>query len=344
VRPIFVTWVQYLLGVASLASYADTLDYRISLFLRDGGEYQELLRDDCHAAARRHGFAVQTFVAGDDLPTQVRQIEASLAEPPGRRPNCVIVAPVNESALRVAAHAAARLGVAWVMLLRWGDYIDELRRDFPRLPLFAVLADQLEVGRIQGRQFRALLPRGGEAVYIRGPLGTSSTTRRFTGLQEVLQGSAIDLFVLNSDFSVAGGERVMRNQTQIFQKPGPAKFIVGAQNDAMAMGARKAVEDAAQGATNFSMARIAFCGSDGTPGYGQRLVTEGKLATTVIMPSCAGRAVDEIASALSGKPLPPSVIALKPSGFPEPHRIRGMTTLRPAAPSPTTPKRKERIA
>jgi hypothetical protein len=78
------------------------------------------------------------------------------------------------------------------------------------------------------------------------------------------------------------------------------------------------------------------------------MVTEGKLTATVVMPPSSGRAVDEIAATLAGKPRPPALITLSPSGFPEPHRLRDIASLRPG-PKPTPPasplpRRKERIA
>jgi len=35
--------------------------------------------------------------------------------------------------------------------------------------MFSITVDQYEIGRIQGRQFRALLPDGGMGLYITGP-------------------------------------------------------------------------------------------------------------------------------------------------------------------------------
>jgi ABC-type sugar transport system substrate-binding protein len=197
-----------------------------------------------------------------------------------------------------------------------------LRQEYPQLPIFSVLCDQHEIGRIQGWQYRALLPRGGELLYIRGPLGTSSATMRFEGLQEVLKDSSIQVFTLNSDWTFEGGAREMKQWTRIFDKGELPRCVVGAQNDAMAMGARSVLEQVAQSHRSFITASIPFCGCDGSPAYGQRLVTDGKLAATVIMPVGASRAVAEIDSMLSGGPRPPAAIVLKPLAFPEPHFLR----------------------
>ena len=64
---------------------------------------------------------------------------------------------VGEGLERVA-RAATAAGVGWILINRRVSYLEALRREFPRQALGAVGTDQTEVGRIQGRQFRALLP------------------------------------------------------------------------------------------------------------------------------------------------------------------------------------------
>src|SRR5260370_18916237 len=58
-------------------------------------------------------------------------------------------------------------GIGWALLNREASYLGELQR--MSKPSFCVTVDQEEVGRIQGRQFGALLPKGGLVLYILGP-------------------------------------------------------------------------------------------------------------------------------------------------------------------------------
>jgi ABC-type sugar transport system substrate-binding protein len=309
-------------GAAGACDSGDVV-CRIGLFLMNSGDYQELLRDECVDAARRHGFSVRVFWADNDSRKQVEQIQACLKEPEGQRPTVVMTNPINETALLSTAYAAARLGIGWVLIQRWSDYLLDLRQEYGRLPIFSVTADQHEVGRIQGRQYRTLLPHGGELVYIRGPLGTSSAARRFAGVQDVLQNSSIEVFTVNSDWTIEGGAQAMKEWTRIFERRQIPKFIVGAQNDAMAMGAKKTLEEVAHNWPNFSPTSIPCCGCDGTPKYGKRLVTEGELTFTVIMQPGTRRAVDEIASMLGGGPRPLAEVSLRPVPYPEPQRLAG---------------------
>jgi ABC-type sugar transport system substrate-binding protein len=292
-----------------------TAEWRLVLFNHNDADYQQMLREDCLETAKRHALSVRTYSAANDSAKQVEQIQACLREK--ELPHALLVSPVREAALLGAAYAAARAGVGWVLLGRWSAYMADLREEFPRLPIFSVAADQREIGRIQGMQFRALLPHGGEVVYIRGPLGTSSAILRFEGMQEILHGSGIKLMALSSDWTVGGGAQAMRDWLQAFRGSARPEFVVGAQNDAMAMGARSALIESWGASAGPLMGRVRFTGCDGTPRYGRKLVSEGVLAATVVMPSTSGRALNEIVAMSAGRPRPEKEIVLAPASFPE---------------------------
>jgi ribose transport system substrate-binding protein len=297
---------------------------RVALFLMNNGDYQELLWEDCVRAAHKYDYPVRAFWADNDSQKQLRQIQGCLNEREDQRPTVVLVSAVREIALISTARVAATLGIGWVLLLRYNDYLGTLRSEFPDAPIFSVTADQREIGRIQGRQFKALLPRGGELVYIRGPLGTSSAINRFAGVQEVLQGSPIELVTLNADWTAEGGARAVGEWMGDRQTVDAPKFVVAGQNDAMAMGARKALEELAKQRDGLAGATIRVCGCDGSPRFGRRLVIEGKLTSTVVMPPVSGRAVDEVASMLAAGNRPPAQVVLEPASFPDLQVLEGL--------------------
>jgi ABC-type sugar transport system substrate-binding protein len=288
---------------------------RIALFLMDNGDYQEGLRDDCVRTAARHSLPVRTFSADNDPSRQIAQVEACLGEPAETRPTVMLVHAVREVSLISTAHRATALGLGWIMLNRWSSVIEDLRGEYPGLPIFSVTPDQVEIGRIQGAQFLALLPRGGELVYIRGPLGTSSARQRFDGVEQVLAGSPIQLFSVNSDWTSGGGAAAMRSWMRLYEGRRLPPFVVGAQNDAMAMGALGAFE-VERGRPEGPGQVSVFTGCDGSPRFGKRLVNERKLAATIVIPSTAGRAVSEVAAMLGGAPRAESTILLAPSSYP----------------------------
>ncbi|HWZ88018.1 MAG TPA: substrate-binding domain-containing protein [Polyangiaceae bacterium] len=290
---------------------------RIALFLNSGSnDYQRLLEEDCIAAARRRNASVQVFAANTDHDTQERQIRAVLAQPLLRRPTVILVCPVREASLRLVAREAVAQGIGWVLLNRWSDYVHALREEFPRVPIFAVSPNQQEIGQIQARQFLLLAPRGGELVYIRGPLGTSSAQRRFTAMQDVLVAAPFKVVAINSDWTSDGGERAMREWIQVFNRGSFPEFIVGAQSDNMAVGARLALLEWAA-ANQRAVENVRFTGCDGLAAQGQRLVSEGVLAATVVVPSVASRAIDELGSMLQTGRAPSAEILLSVASYPE---------------------------
>jgi simple sugar transport system substrate-binding protein len=186
-----------------------------------------------------------------------------------------------------------------------------LRKEYPKLAIAAVNGDQLAMGRIQGRQFRALLPRGGQVLYIQGPPDTTAAQERLQGAQEAIAGSAIQFRMLAGDWSEAGAEKVVTNALRLKSAETLKPDLVGAQNDAMAMGARKALL-----ASRPDWARVPFTGCDGLPEGGQRLVNMKQLAATIVTPSNAGPAIDLVARWLKSKVQPPAQVVLTPASYP----------------------------
>jgi ABC-type sugar transport system substrate-binding protein len=294
------------------------LNLRIALFLRAAGnEYQDLVREDCRTAALRHGLAVREINAENDSTRQFKQIEDCLAEPASSRPRAILVSPVDESGLRSLAREAARMGIGWVSLNRACDYLAELRREFPSVPLFSVHPDQDQVGRIQAYQLRVLLPAGGHAAYIQGPPSTTSARQRAAALRSGLAGTDIELTPFSSDWSVEGGRRAAQEWLELAGRSTSENRAVVAQNDSMGYGARLALIEAARQAPGPGLDRIPVLGCDGAPAYGHKLVIDRSLSATVIIPSPASRALDELVAVLAGWRPPASDICLSVSPFPE---------------------------
>jgi ABC-type sugar transport system substrate-binding protein len=293
----------------------------IVLLLRaSDDDYQRSLRDDCTDTATRLGLALRVLTAENDPETQVAQINDCI-ERHARDPiAAILVSPVRETVLRLAAFDAARAGIGCVVLNRLNDYVEGLRRDYPAVPLFGVSADQGAIGRIQGQQFRRLLPQGGDLLYIQGSRMTSSAAARLGGVEEVLRGSGIAVTAVHGDWSADSGERAVRRWLRGDAggaTDAPARpRLVGAQSDEMALGARRALRAAAAEGQRPEIATVPVTGCDGSPPFGQRLVREGELTATVVVPSVAGAAVETLVATLEGGPPPPAEVLLPVSSFP----------------------------
>jgi len=291
---------------------------QIALFLQTkSNDYQQLLREDGLSAARRHEMSVRIFTADNNAKRQAAQIRDLLAEGGERLPSVILVSPVQENALAGLAREAGRKGVGWVVLNRWSESLPALREEFPQLPIFSVTPDQYEIGHVQGRQFKNLLPMGGEVLYVSGPASTSSARRRSEGLTQELTGTSIRLRTVNSDWSSEGGQSAIREWVEQLPRDLLSTLVVGAQNDSMAAGARRALADEARKRKRADVMQLPVTGCDGATSFGRRLVAEGMLTATVLVPPVAGRAVDELARIFRGGPLPQAEIVLGVSPFPE---------------------------
>src|SRR5216110_1548872 len=177
----------------------------IGLFLRSlENDYQQRLRDDALGKASHLGLKVQMFSANNDPARQAAQIDKAVGGAGAAQLAAVLVSPVYDEALAEPARAATAAGIGWALLNREAGYLDALRQEHPGLPIFSATPDQVEIGRLQGRQSRACLPRGGQVLYITGPSSTSSARRRLQGMREELGDDAWKLTLLEGDWTSEG--------------------------------------------------------------------------------------------------------------------------------------------
>jgi len=154
----------------------------VSLTTNDN-DYQIEQAKSAELMARNLGAEIQLLYANNDAITQSTQILKAIQSAEDERPDAVVFEPVGGTALPQVARAAASAGIGWAVLNRDANYISELRK-VSSAPFFGVTSDHLEIGRIQGRQFAALLPHGGSILYIQGPAENPAAKERTVGMQE----------------------------------------------------------------------------------------------------------------------------------------------------------------
>lgn len=282
--------------------------------LDEGQEFQRLQAEDARSAAGEGGFDVEVLYAENNAVVQIQQLYQVVHGPVDRRPGVVIVETVAGEGLERLARTAARAGIGWILLNRRVAYLDELRHQQPKLPIGMIGSDNLEIGRIQGRQFEALVPDGGLVLYVRGPADTSAARDRLAGAEEVC-GRRIDLKVLEGEWTEASGEKAISEWLHLKQFQTSTPRLIGCQNDAMAVGARRALE--AYAAKYPGLAKIPITGVDGLPDGGRRQVDQGTLAATVVTPSNTGPAIRLVIQTLQGRAKFPREKLLTPSSYPD---------------------------
>jgi len=283
----------------------------VASFFTVGEEYQALQAADMRSVAGRCGFEAEVLDAQENAVLQIHQLFQIIHGPAEQRPLAFLVHTRVPDGLERVARNAAAAGIGWVLLNRTAPYMEALRREHPRLALASVTTDHQEIGRIAARQFRALLPNGGSVLYVEGPPETVAARTRLEAMQGAIAGAPIEAKVVPAEWTEASGERAigawLRLKTSELFRPD----LVGSQNDALALGARKALQ-----AHRPEWAQVPFTGCDGLPEGGQRLVKEGLLAATIVVPSCAGAAVEQLDRARKAGVPPSASLVIPPRSFP----------------------------
>jgi ribose transport system substrate-binding protein len=301
---------------------AKKLRILVSLTTKDN-DYQIEQAQSAENAAKRLGATADIIYAENDAINQSTQILKAVQSAPEVRPDAIAFEPVGGTALPQVARTAVAAGIGWAVLNRDANYITELRKT-SSVPVFAVSSDHVEIGRIQGRQFAALLPRGGSVLYIQGPSENSAAKERTAGMQETKPAS-IQVTMLKAQWTEESAMRAVRSWLKLTISQKSIIDLVGAQDDSMAMGARKAFQQILNEAERERLLKLPFTGCDGLPNTGQAWVRAGALTATIFVPPNTGQAIETLVQALQQKKQPLERIMIPARSIPAldaltPHR------------------------
>lgn len=290
----------------------------IALTTKDN-DYQAEQSASAAEAASRLGIKINVIYADNNAVNQSQQL-LKIIQDKSERPGAILVEPVG-TPMHQVAKAAVAAGIGWGILNREADYIPDLRRS-ALVPVFALSPDQEEVGRIQGKQLAAFTTEG-NILYIEGPTSSSAATLRTKGLLST-KPSKVEVKVLKGDWSERGGQNAIKSWLSLSTSSQLHIRAVFCQNDAMAMGARKAFSSLPEPARAQWM-NIPFAGCDGVTKTGQEWVRMGQLRATVIIPPMAGQALEMFAKAVSTGSMPAERTLCAPRSFPTIAEIAAQT-------------------
>jgi ribose transport system substrate-binding protein len=285
----------------------------VSLTTNDN-DYQIEQAQSAEQAAARLGVLVEIVYADNDAITQSTQILKAVQASPENRPDAIVFEPVGGTALPQVARAAAAARIGWAVLNRDAAYLDELRK-ISTAPMFAVSSDHVEIGRLQGRQLTALLPKGGAVLYIQGPSENSAAKERTAGMQETKPAN-IQAVMLKAQWTEESSLRAVRSWLKLTTSQKSQVDVIAAQDDSMAMGARKAFQELTNENERDRWMRLPFIGCDGLPNTGQAWVRTGQLTATVFVPPNTGQAIEMIVDAIQNKKQPPARVLVAPRSIP----------------------------
>lgn len=281
-------------------------------------------------AARRLQVDLEMVFANGDSIEQSQQVLKFVQAKAGERPDGIIFEPVGGPALAVVARPAVEAGIGWVVLNKQVEYVKQLRQR-SKVPVFIVTSDHREMGRIQGYQLAALLPKGGSILSIEGPAESDACKLRIAGLSDTKPAN-IHVKTMRGNWTESSAFNTVQSWLRLSTSRHELIAAVAAQNDAMAIGAKKAFEEFARdSASGQYFQDVPFLGMDGVPTSGQAWVKSRVLAATIVAPPLAGIAVDLLLRALRTGEVVPEITTLDPYSFPALPAIKPHAEVRKAA-------------
>jgi ABC-type sugar transport system substrate-binding protein len=288
-----------------------TYSILLSLTTNDN-DYQQMQAAAAEESARRLGFSLQIVYANNDALTQSDQLLDIIQSKSAVKPHAIVFEPVG-TGLEQVARAAIKTGIAWCVMNRDVNYLTELRAQGGMA--FSVSSDHEEIGRMQGKQMQALLPNGGHVLYIEGPQASDATQGRTRGMLQTKPAN-IQTRTLKGQWTEISAYNAVSNWLQLsVSREFPVSAVI-AQDDAMAVGARKALEEKTTGQERQRWASIPFVGVDGSPEAGIAWVDRHVLAGTIIVPANSSIAIEAMVKALQTRTLPPERTLTAPIPYP----------------------------
>ncbi|HWR35679.1 MAG TPA: sugar ABC transporter substrate-binding protein [Clostridia bacterium] len=289
----------------------------VSLMTKDNG-YQREQAASAQAAGLRLGVDVQIIYAGNDSINQSQQLLHAVQSAPDARPDAIVCCPVGTE-LRQVAYAAAGAGIGWGLLNRNADYITELRRT-AKAPVCQVAIDQEEIGRIQARQFAALMPKGGMVLYIQGPATNPVVQARAAGMTAGKPAN-VQVRTLRGKWTDESGYEAVASWLRVATSHQTPIGLICSQNDDMAIGARKAFEENTSGEEREHFCSLPFTGCDACPDTGQEWIRKGLLTASITLPNTASIALEQLVKSLQSGAYPAERTTVLPSSCPPIERL-----------------------
>jgi ribose transport system substrate-binding protein len=295
------------------------LNFLVSL-TNDDNDYQQEQAAAAEKAARRLGVNVKLIHANNDAVSQSQQLLQYVQGAAEMRPDAIIFEPAGGTAFPQVARAAASAGIGWVVLNHEADYVSELRRSF-KVPVFSISSDHEEVGKIQGKQFAALLPKGGSILYIEGPANSSAAKERTLGMNRTKPAN-IQVKTMRANWTEESAYKTVSSWLRLSTSQETKIDLVAAQDDSMAAGARKAFGEVALGDRDRWL-RIPFTGCDGMPKTGQAWVRSGTLAATIFIRPNTDLAIEMLTDHIRGGAQVPEARVTAPESIPSLEELAG---------------------
>jgi len=154
-----------------------------------------------------------------------------------------------------------------------------------------------------------------------GPSSGTPAIRRSEGMNARKTDNLL-LKTITGNWTEEGGYRTVSSWLKMSTSKSAGFVAVISQNDAMAIGARRAFRELSNPTEVANWLQMPFLGCDGLPDTGQRFVSQKLLTATVVTPAVAGIALEAyIRFRTEGKPIPERLL-VTPQSFPAIEQLR----------------------
>ncbi len=266
-----------------------------------------------HAAAERLNLDVQIINALSDPVAQSQQL-LEIIQSRTARPDGIIAEPVTNAGLPRVAEAAVNAGIGWVISNAQVDYMGALRKR-AKAPVFALSQDHIEIGRMQGRQFGALLPKGGSILYLRGPASNFLAQQRTEGIESTTPKN-IQTKTLKIQWTEENAYKSVASWLRLQTVRAEHTHLISSQNIDFILAARRAFQDCTEGAERAKWLNLPYTAA-GVPRQIKPLVDKGTLAAAIITSLTTDVALEMLVKGIQTGSQPAEHTFLRASSYPE---------------------------
>ncbi len=247
------------------------------------------LSDAVKAEAENQGVDLVVFDGGQDVSKQISQVESAINQGYAG----ILIEPISVDGIKPAVSAAKKAGIPLIT-------INQKITDQDLATAF-VGVNNIEGGEMEMRAAAEAIDGKGNVAFLLGPLGSDGQIGRTKGYHNILE-SYPDIKVVyeqTANWRTDEALKLVENWLQT----GAGLVAIVANNDGMALGALKAVEDAKM------LDSIKVFGLDATPDA-LAAVKEGRLTATISQSTAEqGKvAVQSLVKAARGEEIPSEII------------------------------------
>jgi ribose transport system substrate-binding protein len=287
---------------------------KIVVSLPNDNAYQHEQARVAKTTAESLGLDLRVVDAKDDSINQSQQLLEIIQSNGEERPNGLVVEPVTGTGLPRVAEAAVAKGIGWVISNSDVDYVRELRKR-RGVPVFTVTQGQFEIGRLQGKQLGALLPRGGSVLYMEGPSMSSVASQRREGMESAKPAN-VQVTTLRSKWGEESAHQSASAWLRLATSRADKFDLVAGQTHELALGARKALHNVEDREQQKKWSKLPFLGI-GIASQVRPLVGENKLTAAVVSALTMEVALRTLVRAIETKAEPPERSVVDAMSYPE---------------------------